>query len=95
MKKSLIEKFRDFIEILLVILCDALLVIITALVVYGIRIILESIFGTTIDNMDYTIYMVYMVSEIVLITVGILYSVLDITLLMKRIYFRITQRQSQ
>lgn len=95
MKESLIEKFRDFIEILLVILCDALLVIITALVVYGIRIILESIFGTTIDNMDYTIYMVYMVSEIVLITVGILYSVLDITLLMKRIYFRITQRQSQ
>ncbi|MEI2673821.1 MAG: hypothetical protein V9F05_07245 [Chitinophagaceae bacterium] len=95
MKELLIEKFRDFIEILLVILCDALLVIITALVVYGIRIILESIFGTTIDNMDYTIYMVYMVSEIVLITVGILYSVLDITLLMKRIYFRITQRQSQ
>ena len=55
---------------------------------------LERIFGTPIDDLDKTISIVYYVSEIVIITVGILYSVLDVALLMKKIYFRITQRQN-
>ena len=51
-------------------------------------------FETPIDDIDKTISIVYYVSEIVIITVGILYSVLDVALLMKKIYFRITQRQN-
>lgn len=94
MKNSLTEKLHDFLEILVTIIFDMLLVIVSAFVVYLIRIILERIFGTPIDDLDKTISIVYYVSEIVIITVGILYSVLDVALLMKKIYFRITQRQN-
>ena len=92
MKNSLTEKLHDFLEILVTIIFDMLLVIVSAFVVY--LIILERIFGTPIDDLDKTISIVYYVSEIVIITVGILYSVLDVALLMKKIYFRITQRQN-
>lgn len=94
MKNSLTEKLHDFLEILVTIIFDMLLVIVSAFVVSLIRIILERIFGTPIDDLDKTISIVYYVSEIVIITVGILYSVLDVALLMKKIYFRITQRQN-
>ena len=94
MKNSLTEKLHDFLEILVTIIFDMLLVIVSAFVVSLIRIILERIFGTPIDDLDKTISIVYYVSEIVIITVGILYSVLDVALLTKKIYFRITQRQN-